>query len=248
MKTMLIVCFAVPTFIYTNGAYCSESTDALATLGSKTLIVIPENPAPLVKPESPPIPDRKKLEAFHLRLEHEFGEVAGNGLSRMVRIHVHQAQDDSLFTLIDGQDTWKIKSLDLVGLLANNPVIHETPVIKTAENSGPLPNGAPPVFGKFAAPAFPDAKLINHMARNAKVRDGDEFEKEALAKIMKGEKLVTEAGSDEIHMVGALTSTKDCLSCHANRSGAGSKPFKEGDVLGAFTYRIERVKTANIAR
>jgi hypothetical protein len=171
----------------------------------------------LLNVASSPIPD-KQLERIHRRFEQEFGESAGNGMSRIIRIH--SIKDTRLFAFQQRNETWDIKEVDLIGLLTDKPIIHHTPI--------------PASGSKFD---------IKKLAREAAVRKANEFEIAAIAKVKHDGVLVTQEGKDEIRMVGALRATQNCLNCHIQR-GSNNKdiatPFKVGDVLGALTYRILR--------
>ena len=67
------------------------------------------------------------------------------------------------------------------------------------------------------------------LARQAKRRPLDEFERLGLDAVRRGEKLAwTREASTR--MFGAIRAKVDCLQCHAHA--------KEGDLLGAFTYYL----------
>jgi hypothetical protein len=84
------------------------------------------------------------------------------------------------------------------------------------------------------------------LAHQAKPREADRFESDALEKVRTSGTLITDIGSDEIRMVGAVHATSDCLKCHSERvNGRGKyEKIEAGDVLGAFTYRLTRVNAA----
>ena len=73
---------------------------------------------------------------------------------------------------------------------------------------------------------------INHALREEKkvvsTRALDEFEAQAVADLNK-RGLVWKLSESDVRMVGALRASQDCLSCHKG---------KEGDILGAFSYRM----------
>jgi hypothetical protein len=63
------------------------------------------------------------------------------------------------------------------------------------------------------------------------VRSLSDFEGRALSALRAGEDLVSEATTNRIHLMGSLRATRQCLSCHeAHR----------GDLLGAFSYELQR--------
>ncbi len=68
------------------------------------------------------------------------------------------------------------------------------------------------------------------LARQAKRRPLDEFERLGLDAVRRGEELVWTREAPT-RMFGAIRAKADCLHCHANA--------KEGDLLGAFTYYLK---------
>jgi hypothetical protein len=67
--------------------------------------------------------------------------------------------------------------------------------------------------------------------QKATTRPLSAFEAKALTALRKGDELVTETTPNQIHMLGALRATKQCLQCHEAR---------RGELLGAFTYQLQR--------
>jgi hypothetical protein len=65
----------------------------------------------------------------------------------------------------------------------------------------------------------------------AKTRPLTDFEAKALKALREGEEVVTEATTNEIHMVGAVRAAKQCTACHE---------VKRGTLLGAFSYDLRR--------
>jgi hypothetical protein len=68
------------------------------------------------------------------------------------------------------------------------------------------------------------------LARQAKRRPLDEFERRGLNAVRFGEELVWTREAPT-RMFGAIRAREDCLHCHANA--------KKGDLLGAFTYYLK---------
>ncbi len=68
------------------------------------------------------------------------------------------------------------------------------------------------------------------LARQAKRRPLDEFERRGLDAVRRGEELVWTREAPT-RMFGAICAKAPCLHCHANA--------KEGDLLGAFTYYLK---------
>ncbi len=98
-----------------------------------------------------------------------------------------------------------------------------SPAIDRVELVSLLTDDEPSVYvlDEMATPA---------LARQAKRRPLDEFERLGLDALRRGEELVwTREASTR--MFGAICATAVCLDCHANA--------KEGDLLGAFTYYLK---------
>lgn len=66
-------------------------------------------------------------------------------------------------------------------------------------------------------------------------RELDTFEKTALEKLKGGENLVVEKNDKTIRVLGPIYAGKSCVKCHEQK----------GQLLGAFTYQLERVPVAN---
>jgi hypothetical protein len=65
------------------------------------------------------------------------------------------------------------------------------------------------------------------------VRPLDVFERRALGKLERGEDLVYETETNRLRMLGALRAARQCQQCHQ---------VERGELLGAFSYVLERVK------
>jgi hypothetical protein len=66
----------------------------------------------------------------------------------------------------------------------------------------------------------------------AKTRPLDEFEAETLKRLQKGEDVVADAAVNHIRLMGSLRAAKQCQECHS---------VPRGELLGAFTYDLQRV-------
>jgi len=84
---------------------------------------------------------------------------------------------------------------------------------------------------KHSEPAVYISKHLPRMdeLREATTRPLSDFESQALPKLQAGEDLVVDPQPGEIRMLGAVRAVRRCLDCHRAR---------EGDLLGAFTYRL----------
>jgi hypothetical protein len=96
---------------------------------------------------------------------------------------------------------WGVATVDLVGLL-----LHAAPV---AYVSAHLPR-------------------MDEL-REAPTRPLDAFEALGLAALHRGEDLVAGRSGDQVRMLGALRSTRQCVGCHGG---------ERGDLLGAFSYTL----------
>ena len=84
---------------------------------------------------------------------------------------------------------------------------------------------------KHSEPAVYISKHLPRMDElsEATTRPLSDFESQALPKLRAGEELVIDTHPGEIRMLGAVRAITRCLDCHRAR---------EGDLLGAFTYRL----------
>ncbi len=94
---------------------------------------------------------------------------------------------------------------------------------------------------KFPQPAVYESENVPAMQElvKAKTRPLDKFEADALQKLRDGEQIVVASQTNRILMLGSLRATKRCLDCHSVQSG---------ELLGAFSYELIRVKPISIAR
>jgi hypothetical protein len=86
----------------------------------------------------------------------------------------------------------------------------------------------------------PAVYVSDHLPRmddlkKAQTRPLSEFERKALKSIREGEDLVAEATQNRIHLMGSLRASKQCLECHH---------AQRGDLLGAFSYELQRDSSA----
>ena len=68
--------------------------------------------------------------------------------------------------------------------------------------------------------------------KNVPTRGLDAFEASAVQVLRSGEAIVIRDDASGTRMVGAVRAAKQCLTCHET---------KRGELLGAFTYRFERL-------
>jgi hypothetical protein len=88
----------------------------------------------------------------------------------------------------------------------------------------------------IARHATPVAFVIgNHIDRSAveQNRPLGRFEQRALARLRSANEIVGETTRNGRDIVGAIRATGECTSCHATSAA--------GDLLGAFSYRLERL-------
>jgi hypothetical protein len=96
---------------------------------------------------------------------------------------------------------WQVQTLDLVGLL-----LHEEPVVYVSDH-------------------LPQMSEV----RDTPTRPLDRFERLGLATLRQGEELFVSRSGESLRMLGAISSTRQCIACHGG---------KRGDLLGAFTYTL----------
>ena len=104
---------------------------------------------------------------------------------------------------LDSKENWEIQDLALVSLL------------------------------KFDEPAV---YISQHLPRMDELRDAptrrlDNFEREALEGLRQGENLQVRSSPNQIRMLGAIRSLRQCASCHGT---------ERGELLGAFSYKLRR--------
>lgn len=87
---------------------------------------------------------------------------------------------------------------------------------------------------KFPTPRVYVSEYLPRMEelRTAPTRELDEFEHSALEKLRSGDEMADHATLNHVRMLGALRALKQCSECHF---------AKPGTLLGAFSYRLERV-------
>jgi hypothetical protein len=100
-----------------------------------------------------------------------------------------------------GREEWRVARLELVSLLKHDP-----PAVYLSDN-------------------LPRMREL----RDAPVRPLDAFEADAVARLYKGEDIVTGEARGGFRAVGAIRAAKQCLDCHA---------VQRGDLLGAFCYQF----------
>ncbi len=133
-----------------------------------------------------------------------------------------------LFESQSGFGVWRMFTTE-----NNRGVVMASEVVDRVELVSLLTDDQPSVYvlDEMATPA---------LARQAKRRPLDEFERLGLDAVRRGEELVWTRESPT-RMFGAIRAKADCLHCHAHA--------KEGDLLGAFTYYlnvpVDKLKVRN---
>jgi hypothetical protein len=89
---------------------------------------------------------------------------------------------------------------------------------------------------KFRTPKVYVSESLPNMSelQNAKTRELDEFESSSLKRLYTGEFLASSDTGDTLRVLGAVHAGQTCVECHA---------VKPGQMLGAFSYRIAKVKS-----
>ena len=107
------------------------------------------------------------------------------------------------FTDVPLVASWKIQTLELVGLL-----MHPEPIVYVSND----------------LPAMDKLKDVPTRALNG-------FEDEGLKYLQSGNDLYVRESSEGLRMMGAVRNAKQCVECHGGN---------RGDLLGAFSYRLQR--------
>jgi len=103
------------------------------------------------------------------------------------------------------EKVWNVQRIELVGLLLSvNPIVYVTNELPAMET-----------------------------VREAPRRPVDRFEANSLARIRAGNDLIGAQSEDQLRLLGAIRSGKQCVECHGG---------KRGDLLGAFSYTLRRVE------
>ena len=174
------------------------------------------------RPYNAPVPGSEKgkwttYDAMHKFFVERFVESEGFGISRMVSQR-DIARSNALY--VNGE-SYRVGSVRLIS------------------------PGEPDKEGKPGKPfAYEPAEKVSMRGtdpmRNA-LKESDKkalgpFETEAMAKLRAGEQTVMGAEAGKPMLIGAIRATTECLECHK---------VKEGTLLGAFRYPLERTeKTA----
>lgn len=173
--------------------------------------------ATINEPEQrPPFVSLDALQAEFLK---RFLDAPGFGMSRVILPEFHRPASQ---LLLSGRK-FEVKAPELIGL---------------EEHAAPVAYQLP--MGSFAK-----ADLTNKVMKSSvKLRELNDFESRALARLRSGENVVMELDSAakqspqaknamRLKAMGAIRATKDCLDCHSG---------KEGKLLGAFSYVLTRIE------
>lgn len=159
------------------------------------------------------------FESYHKIYVDYFVRSSGFGMNRMPNVQERLAEAGK-FTL--NGDLCTVKSIQLISLLKHDPPVAYV-LAKTPEG---FPKNRP-LFPdhQMNSQKLPDMKKLTEVP----VRPLNEFETSALAQIVAKHSDVVSEGNAKI--VGAIRAQSSCLKCHE---------VSEGDLLGAFSYVIEK--------
>jgi hypothetical protein len=96
--------------------------------------------------------------------------------------------------------------------------------VQTLDLVGLLMHGDPVAYVSDHLPSMDEL-------RDAPVRPLDKFETLGLIALRQGEELFISRDGASLRMLGGISSTKQCIGCHGG---------ERGDLLGAFSYALER--------
>jgi hypothetical protein len=119
------------------------------------------------------------------------------------RRHVAGFEPHQFSQVPTAEPPWRLQTLDLLGL-----VVHEEPTV-------------------YVSATLPRMDELGSVP----TRPPDQFEAAGLRALRSGEDLFVREAGDCRRMVGAIRSTRQCLSCHSGN---------RGDLLGAFSYVFTR--------
>ena len=191
----------------TRMPYMNIPRDLKAPLPDRPAIQQPDYLQPYLPPDdaltaTPQGWDSTRMLQTHDAGVFDFVNPKGFGYAKD-RGHVAGFQSHGMSKAPASQIAWSIAHLDLLGV-----VVHDQPVVYVTGN----------------LPQMREVGSIPTRALNT-------FEQEGLKQLREGEDLFVRAGKDGGRMLGAIRTTKQCLTCHG-----GSR----GDLLGAFTYILRR--------
>ena len=125
-----------------------------------------------------------------------------------------------------------LMALDGAMSVAPSDATEQRSTLETVELIGVAKHSAPVAFAKSAALASDGHHRDS--SRRPQTRALTPFETRSLASLREGHEVVTETRGSNRLVVGAIRARTNCLGCHAG--------YKEGDVLGALTYRLTIVQ------
>jgi hypothetical protein len=127
----------------------------------------------------------------------------------------------------DKKELWKLRKVHLVGL-----VKHPEPVVYLTDKAARLkPPEDGPGAGRPRPPGGADKVPDMKPADDVPTRGLDAFEKAALESLRGGEDLKAEKRGKQLRALGPIYAGAACVKCHDHK----------GQLLGAFTYTLERV-------
>jgi len=169
------------------------------------------------KIEQPKTPDRSAEET----LEAKSQPVAAD--DRLNNLH-----DESVVEFVNPDGFGYVKEQQVAGFQSHQfgklPSSNREWSIASVDLVGLLLSETPRVYESKNLPRMDELK-------SAPTRPLDRFETEGLERIRGGEDLIVAQTASGVRMLGAIRSAKQCLQCHSGN---------RGDLLGAFTYRLER--------
>lgn len=105
-----------------------------------------------------------------------------------------------------------------------NAAVKETWAVRRLELVSLLKHEKPVVYVTENLPRMEDTS-------RAKTRPLNEFEESALKSLARGEDVIAEATTNSIRMMGSIRANNSCLKCH---------DVERGDLLGTFSYELQR--------
>lgn len=135
---------------------------------------------------------------------------------------------DNVVEFVNPEGFGYVREKQVAGFVSHQfrspPAAAENWSIATVDLVGLLLSESPRVYESKNLPRMDELK-------NAPTRPLDRFERDSLEKLKSGEDLIVASTASGVRMLGAIRSAKQCLQCHQGN---------RGDLLGAFTYRLER--------
>ncbi len=218
------------------------------------------SPRELKIPEMPPVPfarvnpsaETSRESPVKLPATEEIASKQGNPLRLPPMDRVHERYDSATYQFVMPYTLGYFKSRDQVAGFTSHQFNYTVEMdYPFAKDGKPLAETSKWVINRLELVSLlkhdkPAVYLSEHLPRMdelkaAKTRPLNGFEEKSLTALRDGEDLLVDATPNHLTMLGAIRASKGCVDCHY---------VKHGELLGAFSYTIDRetpIKVAPVA-